>query len=115
MLILKQKPRPRNLGNPKAIGFSTSEYRLELPSEEDFRKATTLIGELLKPLSAELPQTIEMAAQLKSKTTNEMSSSKALLKPLKHSSVAPKEGKSQTKQAASKQQGELPLPAKVLI
>ena len=117
------------MGNPQAVGLSTSEYCPELPSEEDFRKATTLIGELLKALSAELPQTIEMAAQLKSKTTKEMVSSKAPAKGSKPSSASWKEGKSssgsttvpwkisksRTKQAASKQQEELPLATKVLI
>ena len=64
-----------------------------------------------------------------SKTTKEMVSFKAPAKASKLSSTAGKEGKSssgsiilaseisksQTKQAASKQQGELPLAAKVLI
>ena len=128
-LIFQQKPAARNLGNPQAVGFSTSEYCTELPSEDDFRKAATLIGELLKPSSAELPQSIEMTGEIKSKTMKEMVSSKAPAKASKPSSVARKEGKSsswsiilpseisksRTKQAASKQQGELPLAAKVLI
>ena len=128
-LIFKQKPAARNLDNPQAIRFSTSEYRPELPSEEDFRKAATLIGELLKPLSAELPQSIETAGELMSKTMKEMVSLKAPAKASKPSSAVQKEGKSSsesiilpseiskswTKQAASKQQGELPLATKVLI
>ena len=117
------------MSNPEAVGLSTSEYCPELPSEEDFRKAATLIGELLKPSSAELPQTIEMSGQLKSKTATEMVSSKVSAKVSKPSSAARKEGKSssgsaivpsdisksRTKQVASKQQGELPLATKVLI
>ena len=117
------------MGNPQAVGFSSSEYRPELPSEEDFRKAASLIGELLKPSSAELPQSIQTAGELMSKTTKEMVSFKAPAKASKSSSVVRKEGKSssesiivpseisksRTKQAASKQQGELPLATKVVI
>ena len=60
-LIFTQKPRPGNLGNPKAMAFSNVANRPELPSDEDFKKAETMIGEFLKPSSAELPHTVEMA------------------------------------------------------
>ena len=46
-LIFKHKARPRNLGNPNAIAFSDTENHPEVPLDEDFKKAETMIGELL--------------------------------------------------------------------
>ena len=125
-LIFKQKARARNLGNPNVIAFSDSENHLELPSYEDFKKVETMIGELLKPSSANLPHTVEMDGQLRCKLTKEVSSSEATTKL---TSSAPKHSshplgtqpppsdtpKTRTKQAPSKKLGELPQPAKFLI
>ena len=71
-LIFNQKPRARNLGNPKAIAFASAENRLELPTDEDFKKAETMIGEFLKPFSAELPHTVEMAEQVLAKSLKDV-------------------------------------------
>ena len=84
-----------------------------------------MIGELLRPFSADLPHVVEMAGQLKSRTIKETSSSEATTKPTSHAS---KDGKSssgtqplsletpkiRTKQVPSKKQGELPQLAKFL-
>ena len=51
-LIFAQKPQARNLGNPKAIAFAGAQNCPELPMDEDFKKAETMVGELLKPSSA---------------------------------------------------------------
>ena len=63
-MIFKQKTRPRNLGNPKAIAFLGVKDCPALPSDEDFKKVETMIGELLKPFSADLPHTVEIAGQI---------------------------------------------------
>ena len=73
-LIFTQKPRPRNLGNPKAIAFASAENRPDLPTDEEFKKADTMIGELLKPFTAELPHAVEMAGQLLAKSSKEVPS-----------------------------------------
>ena len=87
-LIFKHKAQPRNLGNPNAIAFSDSENHLELPSDEDFKKVETVIWELLKPSSADFPHTVEMAGQLKCRSTKEALSSEAITK---HTSSTPKD------------------------
>ena len=74
VLIFEQKPRPRNLGNPKAIAFASAENRPDLPSDEEFKKADTMIGEFLKPSSSELPHAVEMAGQLLVKSSKEVPS-----------------------------------------
>ena len=70
-LIFKQKARTRNLGNLNVITFSNSENHPKLPSDEDFKKAETMIRELLKPSSTDLPHTVEMVGQLKCRSTKE--------------------------------------------
>ena len=50
--IFYQKPRPINLGNPFAIAFANLENRPSLPSEDEFARAQSAIGEFLKPLFA---------------------------------------------------------------
>ena len=78
-----------------------------------------MIRELLRPSSADLPHTMEMAGQLKFRLMKETSSSEAIIKP---TSFASKDGNSpsgtqtfsletpkiHTKQVPSKKQGELP-------
>ena len=73
-LIFTQKPRAMNLGNPKAIAFTNAENHPELPSDEDFKKAETIIGEFLKPSLPELPHLVEMARQLLAKPSKDASS-----------------------------------------
>ena len=87
-LIFTQKPWPRNLGNPKAIGFVNMENRLELPSNEDFGKAETMIGEFLKPTSTDLPCTIEIVAKIISSSAKHTSPYAATTKPY---SLTPKD------------------------
>ena len=92
-MIFKQKPQPRNLSNPKAIGLSVMENHLEPPSDEDFKKAETMIEEFLKPSSADLPHIVEMAGQITSRPAKDVppskdaSHSEATAKP---SSLTPK-------------------------
>ena len=74
-MIFKQKPRPKNLDNPKAITSYRAENHSELPLDEDFKKVETMIGEFLKPLLAKLPYNVEMAGQILSRPTKYVSSS----------------------------------------
>ena len=60
-MIFKQKLQPRNLSNPKAISCSGMKNRLELPSNDDFKKTKNMIEEFLKRSYADLPQIVEMA------------------------------------------------------
>ena len=46
VLIFKQKARPRNMGNPDTIAFSSTKNHLELPSNEDFKKAENMVREV---------------------------------------------------------------------
>ena len=117
ILIFEQKPRPRNLGNPKAIAFSNAENRPDLPSDEEFKKADTMIGEFLKPSSSELPHAVEMAGQLLVKSSKEVSSpgSKNPPRPLEISPPSSASTKVRTKQSSTKKPGELPQPSKSLV
>ena len=125
-LIFNQKARPRKLGNPNAIVFFDLENHPKLPSDEDFKKAETMIGESLKPSPTDLPHMVEMVGQIKCKSTKEASSSevstKLIFSTRKDSShpsgIQPLPSdtpKIHTKQVPSKKQGELPHPAKSLI
>ena len=73
-LIFTQKPWARNLGNPKAIAFAGAENHPELPMDEDFKKAETMVGEFLKPFSVELPHAVEMAGQVLAKSSKDVPS-----------------------------------------
>ena len=117
ILIFEQKPRPRNLGNPKAIAFSNAENRPDLPSDEEFKKADTMIGEFLNPSSSELPHAVEMAGQLLVKSSKEVSSpgSKNPSRPLEISPPSSASTKVRTKQSSTKKPGELPQPSKSLV
>ena len=103
-LIFTQKPRPRNLGNPKAIAFSNIANRLDLPSDEDFKKAETMIGEFLKPSLAELPHTVEMAEKMLARPPKDASSpvSKDPSRPSGTQSPPPDPTKARTKQGSTK-------------
>lgn len=116
-LIFTQKPRPRNLGNSKAIAFSNVANRSELPSDEDFKKAETMIGEFLKPSSADLPHTVEMARKFLARPLNDASSpvSKDPSRPSGTQPPPPDPTKAYTKQGSTKKQGELPQPYKSLV
>ena len=72
--IFNQKPRPRNLGNPKAIAFANAENCPDLPSDEEFKTADNMIGEFLKPSLSELPHAVEMVGQLLVKSSKEVPS-----------------------------------------
>ena len=74
-MIFMQKPRPRNLGNPKATTFSNVVNHPEIPSNEDFKKAETMIGEFLKPSSANLPHVVDMVGKILARPVKDMSSS----------------------------------------
>ena len=115
--IFNQKPRPRNLGNPKAIAFASAENRPELPTDEDFKKAETMIGEFLKPFSAELPHIVEMAGQLLAKSSKDVPSpgSKNPSRPSETPPPSSASTKVRTKQSSTKKQGELPQPSKSLV
>ena len=52
------------------------ENHSELPSDEDFRKAETMIGKFLKPSSTDLPYAIEMAGQIICRLAKDTSSGK---------------------------------------
>ena len=116
-LIVTQKSRPRNLGNPKAIAFSNVANRPELPSDEDFKKAETMIGEFLKPSLAELPHTVEMAEKMLARPPKDASSpvSKDPSHLLGTQPPPPDPTKACTKQGLTKKQGELPKPSKSLF
>ena len=68
------------MGNLNAIAFSDAENHLELPSDKDFKKVETMIRELLKPSSTDLPHIVEMAGQLSCRPTKDASSSKVIIK-----------------------------------
>ena len=108
--IFTQKTRPRNLGDPKAIAFAKAENRPDLPTDEEFKKADTMIGEFLKPFSAELPHAVEMAGQVLAKSLKDMpsSGSKNPSHPSETSSPSSASTKVRTKQSSTKKQGELP-------
>ena len=116
-LIFTQKPRPRNLGNLKAIAFSNVANHPELPSDKDFKKAETMIGEFLKPSSADLPHTVEMAGQVLARPAKDASSlvSNDPSHPLRTQPPPPNPTKARTKQGFTKKQGELPQPSKSLV
>ena len=114
---LYAKLRPRNLGNSKAIAFSNVANRLELPSDEDFKKAETMIREFLKPSSADLPHTVDMARQILARPAKDASSSvpNDLSRPLGTKLPPPDPTKARTKRGTTKKQGELPQPTKSLV
>ena len=66
------------MGNPNAIAFSGAEDHHELPSDEDFKKAKTMIGEFLKSSSADFPHVVEMTGQIISRPTKDASPSEAI-------------------------------------
>ena len=115
--IFTQKARPRNLGDPKAIAFANAENRPDLPTDEEFKKADTMIGEFLKPFSAELPHAVETAGQVLAKSSKDVPSpgSKNPSRPLETSSPSSASTKVRTKQSSTKKQGELPQPSKSLV
>lgn len=115
--IFAQKARPRNLGDPKAIAFANAENRPDLPSDEEFKKADTMIGEFLKPFSAELPHLVEVAGQVLAKPSRDVPTfgSKNPPRPSETSPPSSASTKVRTKKSSSKKQGELPQPSKSLI
>ena len=105
------------MGNPKAIAFSNVANRQELPSDEDFKKVETMIGEFLKLSSTDLPHTVKMAGQLLARPLKDASSpvSKDPSRPLATQPLPPDPTKARTKQGSTKKQGELPQPSKSLV
>ena len=102
--IFTQRARPRKLGDPKTIAFANVENRPDLPVDEDFKKADTMIGEFLKPFSAELLHAVEMAGQVLAKSSKDVPSpgSKNPPRPLETSSPSSASTKVCTKQSSTK-------------
>ena len=76
-----------------------------------------MIGEFLKPSSAELPHSVEMARQILERPSKDASSpvSKDLPRPSGTQPPPLDSTKARTKQGSTKKQGELPQPSKSLV
>ena len=85
--------------------------------DEDFKKAETMIGEFLKPFSAELPREVEVAGHVLAKSPKDVPSPGSKNPPRSSETPPPSSAstKVRTKQSSTKKQGELPQPSKSLV
>ena len=94
---------PRNLGNLKEIGFATLENCPSLPSNDEFAKAKSMIGEFLHPLSVELSPIVEAEGNT------------PINPPKSHSSEVKTREAHKVRVKRKSQKQDVPLPAKYLL
>ena len=80
--IFEQKPHPRNLGNPSTIAFSNLENCPTLPSNDEFAKAESVIGEFIQTSSTDPPFTIDVERNTLTVTPKDFSLPSSTIEPL---------------------------------